>query len=353
MAAVAHGLPASSAYAPPRTFPRSSAWDFCQHGRALLGGGVLTGSYSGKGAMAKILVIDDEAVVRTLLEILLSQQGYEVVLADGGWKGLELFRQEHPDVVVLDLNMPEMDGVTVLKHIRRIDLNQPVIILTGAATPETEQQVRALGATEIVEKDFTSDFLGAALKRALTTPSLQHNGGSMSLQSHSVQFYNDDTFLTQSLARFITEGLQGNETVIIVATAQHREALQQVLPPEQVTHDKLRFFNAEEQLSQFLDAECRASHSLGRWWRGCLVRHVSLVQFAFLVKWWPSSGPDATHGRPFGWKHSGTNYLRNTPLRSCAPIRCRTFQKPTSLYKPFPDCIHTCILNSSSSRLTA
>jgi CheY-like chemotaxis protein len=120
--------------------------------------------------MAKILVIDDEPAVRVLLEILLSEQGYDVILADGGWKGLELFRREHPDVVVLDLKMPELDGVMVLKHIRRIDLNQPVIILTGAATPETEQQVRALGATEIVKKEYTLDLLGHALKRALKTP---------------------------------------------------------------------------------------------------------------------------------------------------------------------------------------
>jgi len=120
--------------------------------------------------MAKILVIDDEPIVRALLEILLSQQGYDVVLADGGWKGLELFRRERPDVVVLDLNMPEMDGVTVLTHLRRIDLTQPVIILTGAATPETVQQVRALGVTEIVEKEFTLNRLGDALTRLLKTP---------------------------------------------------------------------------------------------------------------------------------------------------------------------------------------
>jgi hypothetical protein len=77
----------------------------------------------------------------------------------------------------------------------------------------------------------------------------------MSLQSHSVQFYNDDSYLTQSVARFITEGLQGNETVIIVATTQHRENLQRVLTTEQITHDKLRFLDAEEQLSQFMVAE--------------------------------------------------------------------------------------------------
>jgi hypothetical protein len=77
----------------------------------------------------------------------------------------------------------------------------------------------------------------------------------MSLLNHSVQFYNDDMFLTQSVARFITEGLKGNETVIIVATAQHREALQQVLTPDQMAHDKLRVFEAEEQLSKFMVAE--------------------------------------------------------------------------------------------------
>ena len=77
----------------------------------------------------------------------------------------------------------------------------------------------------------------------------------MSLLNHSVQFYNDDMFLTQSVARFITEGLQGNETVIIVATAQHREALQQVLTPDQMAHDKLRVFEAEEQLSKFMVAD--------------------------------------------------------------------------------------------------
>ena len=120
--------------------------------------------------MAKVLAIDDEPVVLALLEILLSQQGYDVVLADGGWKGLELYRREHPDVVVLDLKMPEMDGVTVLTHLRRMDRTQPVIILTGAATPETERRVRALGVTEIVEKEFALNRLGAALTRLLKTP---------------------------------------------------------------------------------------------------------------------------------------------------------------------------------------
>ena len=79
-------------------------------------------------------------------------RGYDVVLAANGQKGLELFYREQPDVIVLDLKMPGMDGLTVLQQIRSFDPKKPVIILTGAGTSETEQQVRALGVAEFVEK---------------------------------------------------------------------------------------------------------------------------------------------------------------------------------------------------------
>jgi len=120
--------------------------------------------------MAKLLVIDDEEGIRNLLEILLRRKGYDVVLADGGRKGLDLLRREHPDVVVLDLKMPEMDGITVLREIHSFDPKKPVIILTGAATPGMEQQVLALGVTEFVEKEFSLHRLGDALKRVLALP---------------------------------------------------------------------------------------------------------------------------------------------------------------------------------------
>ena len=84
--------------------------------------------------MAKVLVIDDEPNVRSLLDTLLRPQGYDVILADNGWTGLQLYRQEHPDVILLDLKMPKLDGITVLKQIRSVDLTQPVIVLTGTIT---------------------------------------------------------------------------------------------------------------------------------------------------------------------------------------------------------------------------
>ena len=120
--------------------------------------------------MTKILAIDDEPSIRNLLDTLLRRKGYDVVLAESGQKGLELLRRERPDVIILDLKMPEMDGLTVLRQIRTLDPKKPVIILTGAGTAEAEQQVRALGVTEYVEKEFSLHLLGDSLKRLLNNP---------------------------------------------------------------------------------------------------------------------------------------------------------------------------------------
>ena len=120
--------------------------------------------------MTKILVIDDEQGIRNLLDTLLRRKGYDVVLAESGRQGLELFRRERPDVIVLDLKMPEMDGLTVLRQIKNLDPGKPVIILTGAGTAEAEKQVRTLGVTEYVEKEFSLHLLGDSLKRLLNNP---------------------------------------------------------------------------------------------------------------------------------------------------------------------------------------
>jgi DNA-binding NarL/FixJ family response regulator len=93
-----------------------------------------------------------------------------MMLADNGWTGLRPYRQEHPDVILLDLQMPKLDGMAVLKQIRSVDLKQPEIVLTGDTSPETERQVRALGASEFIVKGSSLYAVDDTLKRLLETP---------------------------------------------------------------------------------------------------------------------------------------------------------------------------------------
>jgi CheY-like chemotaxis protein len=102
--------------------------------------------------MVKILVIDDDRMNCDLLQAVLTRHGYEVHSATSGLEGLKLFRQHNPRVTILDLRMPEMDGLTVLKEIRAIDPQAPVIILGGGATEVQENQARALRVTDFVRK---------------------------------------------------------------------------------------------------------------------------------------------------------------------------------------------------------
>jgi len=118
----------------------------------------------------KILVIDDEPDFRTLTDIQLKRLGYDVSLADNGWNGLELYRKEHPDVILLDVNMPGMDGIEVLKQIRTVDSKQPVIIMTGIRSPQTERKMRALGVSEFLIKDSSMRLLQDAVTRYFEGP---------------------------------------------------------------------------------------------------------------------------------------------------------------------------------------
>lgn len=115
----------------------------------------------------KILVVDDEPGIRGLLATILERKGYTVLLAESGKKGLDLFRRERPDLIVLDLKMPDMDGITVLQDIRGLDSRTPVVILTGAGSEKAEKLARQLGAAEFIEKEFSLHRLGETLRRLL------------------------------------------------------------------------------------------------------------------------------------------------------------------------------------------
>jgi len=117
-------------------------------------------------AKKTILVVDDKANVRQLLDEYLTQQGFHVVTATNGREALYAARQENPDVILLDIMMPEMDGLQFLEHYRR-EKSVPVIILT-ARDEETDTVVGLeLGADDYVLKPFRVRELVARIRAVL------------------------------------------------------------------------------------------------------------------------------------------------------------------------------------------
>jgi two-component system, response regulator, stage 0 sporulation protein F len=128
--------------------------------------------------MARILVVDDEESIRSLLQAILQRRHHDVLLAASGAEGLELFRRHEPDVTILDLKMPGMNGLQVLQQIRAAAPAAPVIVLTGVGTDEAEQEARTYGITAFLTKQFSLHELGAALRLVLGDSALEQGAGN-------------------------------------------------------------------------------------------------------------------------------------------------------------------------------
>ncbi|HLF50458.1 MAG TPA: response regulator [Methylomirabilota bacterium] len=111
----------------------------------------------------KILVVDDEREVRLVIQEFLTGKGYEVRVAGNGLEALAALETFSPDVVLLDMAMPEMDGLETLKHISALYPNLPVIMVTVNADIETTSKVLQLGAADYVPKPFDLDYLDQAV----------------------------------------------------------------------------------------------------------------------------------------------------------------------------------------------
>ncbi len=105
-----------------------------------------------------------------LLQSVFIRRGYQVFSATSGREGLELFKTHRPRVTLLDLRMPEMDGLTVLKEIRALDPGAAVIILGGGATEVQENKARELRVTDFLRKGLSLDVLVGAVNQAAWQP---------------------------------------------------------------------------------------------------------------------------------------------------------------------------------------
>jgi CheY-like chemotaxis protein len=159
--------------------------------------------------MSTLLVIDDDRLNCDMLQTVFARQGYQVLTATSGQEGLELFHKRNPRVTLLDLRMPGMDGLAVLKEIRAHDPAAGVIILGGGANEEQENQARELRVTDFFRKGLSLDTLigvvnhiaqrGARDKRGCGNS--QPNNPSL---NESILVVDDEGLVRDLLVRFLS-----------------------------------------------------------------------------------------------------------------------------------------------------
>src|SRR5258706_64555 len=130
------------------------------------------GPMARKGCLvAQILVVDDEVGIRELLSEILEDEGHQVALAESAGDARRIRERSRPDLVLLDIWMPDTDGITLLKEWAASgQLNMPVIMMSGHGTIETAVEATRIGALDFLEKPIALQRLLTTVKRALRNP---------------------------------------------------------------------------------------------------------------------------------------------------------------------------------------
>lgn len=123
---------------------------------------------SSKASSHHVLVIDDDDRIRELMTDLLTPLGLRVTTAEGGVKGIALFKEGEYDLVLLDLVMPDCTGVEVMKHIRELSYDMPVIVLTGYPESSLVAKILEHGPMTLMKKPFPARKLASYIQRAVS-----------------------------------------------------------------------------------------------------------------------------------------------------------------------------------------
>src|SRR5436190_616622 len=230
----------------------------------------------------RILVIDDDAAIRDSLRMTLEYNGHEFVGAATGPEGLALAEREAPDLVLLDIKMPGMDGMDVLSRLRSMDETVPVVMISGHGTTSTAVEAIKRGATDFLDKPFEStDRLLVTIGNALEQGRLRVENRSLRKDAEiRHQMVGESSSLQQVMAA-VSRAAPTNATVLIqgesgvgkelVARTIHRNSLrrrerfvqvncaaipEELIESELFGHEKGSFTGAtEKQIGKFEQAD--------------------------------------------------------------------------------------------------
>jgi len=230
---------------------------------------------------SRILVIDDEAAIRDSLRMTLEYEGYECILAATGPEGLTMAERELPDLVLLDVKMPGMDGLEVLERLRAAHETLPVIVVSGHGTISTAVEATKKGAFDFIEKPFASDRVLVSLRNALDQRQLRDENRTLKRAVEVRHQMIGDSAALRSVMAAIGKAAPTNATVLIqgesgvgkelVARTIHRNSLrsrerfvqvncaaipEELIESELFGHEKGSFTGAtEKQTGKFEQAD--------------------------------------------------------------------------------------------------